>query len=221
MRGSPTWCPAGRPPALAWGGVWEEQPGVTPLAFALTSPFRALSAGVGRTGTYIGIDAMLEGLEAENRVDVYGYVVKLRRQRCLMVQVEVRVSPGPAGLLPSDVDLLGVGVRSGEKPNSAPVGASGFPLCLQRVTRGLGHRGREARGRRVTVKSLRENNETPSSGIRLGETQTHERATGQHLPRELDRLRNEEPVRLSRFEPRPHFSTLGWPRRVWGASGPR
>ncbi|ELK19100.1 Leukocyte common antigen [Pteropus alecto] len=48
------------------------------------------SAGVGRTGTYIGIDAMLEGLEAEGRADVYGYVVKLRRQRCLMVQVEAQ-----------------------------------------------------------------------------------------------------------------------------------
>ncbi|XP_063155947.1 receptor-type tyrosine-protein phosphatase C [Candoia aspera] len=48
------------------------------------------SAGVGRTGTYIGIDAMLEGLEAEGRVDVYGYVAKLRRQRCLMVQVEAQ-----------------------------------------------------------------------------------------------------------------------------------
>ncbi|XP_053105996.1 receptor-type tyrosine-protein phosphatase C isoform X2 [Hemicordylus capensis] len=48
------------------------------------------SAGVGRTGTYIGIDAMLEGLETEGRVDVYGYVVKLRRQRCLMVQVEAQ-----------------------------------------------------------------------------------------------------------------------------------
>uniref|UniRef100_A0A803JPQ8 Receptor-type tyrosine-protein phosphatase C n=1 Tax=Xenopus tropicalis TaxID=8364 RepID=A0A803JPQ8_XENTR len=46
------------------------------------------SAGVGRTGTYVSIDAMLEGLEAEGRVDVYGYVVQLRRQRCLMVQVE-------------------------------------------------------------------------------------------------------------------------------------
>ncbi|XP_066180706.1 receptor-type tyrosine-protein phosphatase C isoform X2 [Sylvia atricapilla] len=46
------------------------------------------SAGVGRTGTYIGIDAMLEGLDTEGRVDVYGYIVKLRRQRCLMVQVE-------------------------------------------------------------------------------------------------------------------------------------
>ncbi|TRZ02833.1 hypothetical protein DNTS_026705 [Danionella cerebrum] len=46
------------------------------------------SAGVGRTGTYISIDAMIESLEAEGRVDIYGYVVKLRRQRCLMVQVE-------------------------------------------------------------------------------------------------------------------------------------
>uniref|UniRef100_A0A672FJT9 Receptor-type tyrosine-protein phosphatase C n=1 Tax=Salarias fasciatus TaxID=181472 RepID=A0A672FJT9_SALFA len=46
------------------------------------------SAGVGRTGTYISIDAMMEGLEAEGRVDIYGYVVRLRKQRCLMVQVE-------------------------------------------------------------------------------------------------------------------------------------
>ncbi|CAJ1060921.1 receptor-type tyrosine-protein phosphatase C [Xyrichtys novacula] len=48
------------------------------------------SAGVGRTGTYIGIDAMMEGLEAEGRVDIYGYVIQLRRQRCLMVQVEAQ-----------------------------------------------------------------------------------------------------------------------------------
>lgn len=52
--------------------------------------FISCSAGVGRTGTYICIDAMIESLEAEGRVDIYGYVVKLRRQRCLMVQVEVR-----------------------------------------------------------------------------------------------------------------------------------
>lgn len=48
------------------------------------------SAGVGRTGTYIGIDAMMESLEAEGNADIYGYVVMLRRQRCLMVQVEVK-----------------------------------------------------------------------------------------------------------------------------------
>ncbi|XP_053549781.1 receptor-type tyrosine-protein phosphatase C isoform X2 [Bombina bombina] len=46
------------------------------------------SAGVGRTGTYISIDAMLERLEAEGSVNVYDFVVQLRRQRCLMVQVE-------------------------------------------------------------------------------------------------------------------------------------
>lgn len=45
---------------------------------------------MGRTGTYIGIDAMMESLEAEGVLDIYGYVVKMRRQRCLMVQVEVR-----------------------------------------------------------------------------------------------------------------------------------
>ncbi|KAM8875228.1 receptor-type tyrosine-protein phosphatase C isoform 2-T4 [Spinachia spinachia] len=48
------------------------------------------SAGVGRTGTYIGIDAMMECLEAEGKVDIYSYVVKLRKQRCLMVQVEAQ-----------------------------------------------------------------------------------------------------------------------------------
>uniref|UniRef100_UPI00398EFDC7 receptor-type tyrosine-protein phosphatase C isoform X3 n=1 Tax=Pristiophorus japonicus TaxID=55135 RepID=UPI00398EFDC7 len=48
------------------------------------------SAGVGRTGSYIGIDAMMQGHEAEGRVDIYGYIVQLRRQRCLMVQVEAQ-----------------------------------------------------------------------------------------------------------------------------------
>uniref|UniRef100_A0A671PKR4 Receptor-type tyrosine-protein phosphatase C n=1 Tax=Sinocyclocheilus anshuiensis TaxID=1608454 RepID=A0A671PKR4_9TELE len=48
------------------------------------------SAGVGRTGTYIGIDAMIESVEAEGRVDIYGFVAKQRRQRCLMVQVEAQ-----------------------------------------------------------------------------------------------------------------------------------
>lgn len=61
-----------------------------PLKAELKWIFIPCSAGVGRTGTYIGIDAMIESLEAEGRVDIYGYVVKLRRQRCLMVQVEVR-----------------------------------------------------------------------------------------------------------------------------------
>ncbi|XP_067086600.1 receptor-type tyrosine-protein phosphatase C isoform X2 [Osmerus mordax] len=48
------------------------------------------SAGVGRTGSYISIDAMMEGLDSEGRVDIYGFVVGLRRQRSLMVQVEAQ-----------------------------------------------------------------------------------------------------------------------------------
>ena len=46
------------------------------------------SAGVGRTGTYIVIDAMLKRIASEQTVDVFGYVCQLRCQRNLMVQVE-------------------------------------------------------------------------------------------------------------------------------------
>ncbi|XP_072555524.1 receptor-type tyrosine-protein phosphatase C-like [Paramormyrops kingsleyae] len=48
------------------------------------------SAGVGPTGTYIGIDAMMEQLETEGRIDIYGYVAQLQRQRCLMVEDEAQ-----------------------------------------------------------------------------------------------------------------------------------
>uniref|UniRef100_UPI00358EB0F1 receptor-type tyrosine-protein phosphatase C n=1 Tax=Myxine glutinosa TaxID=7769 RepID=UPI00358EB0F1 len=46
------------------------------------------SAGVGRTGTFVAINSLMEMLEDEGRVDVYAFVVTLRQQRCLMVQVE-------------------------------------------------------------------------------------------------------------------------------------
>ncbi|XP_048587479.1 hemicentin-2 isoform X1 [Nematostella vectensis] len=46
------------------------------------------SAGVGRTGTYVVIDAQLKRIQAEATVDVYNYVMMLRGQRNLMVQVE-------------------------------------------------------------------------------------------------------------------------------------
>ena len=83
------------------GGVGREVGGALGLSVHHPAFVCFASAGVGRTGTYIGIDAMLEGLEAENKVDVYGYVVKLRRQRCLMVQVEVCSRHGPHFQLPA------------------------------------------------------------------------------------------------------------------------
>ncbi|XP_022798569.1 receptor-type tyrosine-protein phosphatase F-like, partial [Stylophora pistillata] len=46
------------------------------------------SAGVGRTGTFVVVDAMLQRIAAEKTVDVFGYVMTLRRDRNIMVQVE-------------------------------------------------------------------------------------------------------------------------------------
>lgn len=49
----------------------------------------SLSAGVGRTGTFIAIDRLIFQIERENTVDVYGIVHDLRMHRPLMVQTEV------------------------------------------------------------------------------------------------------------------------------------
>ncbi|XP_033737511.1 receptor-type tyrosine-protein phosphatase F-like isoform X3 [Pecten maximus] len=46
------------------------------------------SAGVGRTGAFIVIDAMLERIRHEKTVDIYGHVTCLRAQRNYMVQTE-------------------------------------------------------------------------------------------------------------------------------------
>uniref|UniRef100_A0A8D8LUZ9 protein-tyrosine-phosphatase n=1 Tax=Cacopsylla melanoneura TaxID=428564 RepID=A0A8D8LUZ9_9HEMI len=46
------------------------------------------SAGVGRTGCFIVIDAMIERIKSDKTVDIYGHVTCLRAQRNYMVQTE-------------------------------------------------------------------------------------------------------------------------------------
>lgn len=48
------------------------------------------SAGVGRTGTLIATDILIQAANAGKNIDVYSTVEELRKQRMNMVQTEVR-----------------------------------------------------------------------------------------------------------------------------------
>lgn len=47
------------------------------------------SAGIGRTGTFIGLDALVTNGRVNKRIDISGYVAKMRRNRMNMVQTAV------------------------------------------------------------------------------------------------------------------------------------
>jgi protein tyrosine phosphatase len=49
------------------------------------------SAGVGRTGTYIAIDSLIQMIKAGNEINVFKFVNGLREQRILMVQRPVNL----------------------------------------------------------------------------------------------------------------------------------
>ena len=51
------------------------------------------SAGVGRTGTFMTLDSMLQRMKAkEDTLDVYEFICHLRVKRPLMVQTEVHTT---------------------------------------------------------------------------------------------------------------------------------
>ena len=61
------------------------------------------SAGVGRTGTFILIDRLLQHIQHENTVDIFGMILEMRGYRSNMIQTEVSMAmllcQGAAGLL--------------------------------------------------------------------------------------------------------------------------
>ncbi|XP_028989981.1 receptor-type tyrosine-protein phosphatase epsilon isoform X4 [Betta splendens] len=50
------------------------------------------SAGVGRTGTFIVIDAMIDMMHEEQKVDVFGFVSRIREQRSQLIQTDMQYS---------------------------------------------------------------------------------------------------------------------------------
>jgi len=80
------------------------------------------SAGVGRTGTYVVLDAMMDQMANECVVDPYGYVNHIRLQRNLMVQTEVR----------HYYVIYTVNSLSGT-PSGPTFAVRGVCLCLERV----------------------------------------------------------------------------------------
>lgn len=54
-------------------------------------PFCSFSAGIGRTGTYIGLDALYEEGAITQYVNVVQYVKKMRYSRMNMIQTQVNL----------------------------------------------------------------------------------------------------------------------------------
>ena len=54
--------------------------------------FLCCSAGIGRTGTFIALDSLLDMGQAEGEVDVFGFVSQMRTERMHMIQTQARLA---------------------------------------------------------------------------------------------------------------------------------
>ena len=62
------------------------------ISLILMVPFNYQhSAGVGRTGTYIAIDSLMEQAKQEPEIDVFQFVIDMRQKRMKMIQTAVSV----------------------------------------------------------------------------------------------------------------------------------
>ena len=55
------------------------------------TPLPLLSAGVGRTGAYITIDAMMQQMKEKDDLNIYEFVTQMRTKRTFMVQNQVHI----------------------------------------------------------------------------------------------------------------------------------
>lgn len=53
--------------------------------------FLFLSAGVGRTGTFIGLDSLLKQGKETEKINVFEFVKQMREDRMTMVQTPVKI----------------------------------------------------------------------------------------------------------------------------------
>ena len=57
------------------------------------------SAGIGRTGTFIALDALMMRMKDLQTLNVYNFVMEMREQRVQMVQTEVGFGNNPFMIL--------------------------------------------------------------------------------------------------------------------------